>query len=273
MSFNPNLQIGQTIDSNTLMDIFKCSNGSGIRRSLTTDTLVIISDNTKSLYTNKWIDNVFHYTGMGLEGDQDINYKQNKTVNESNETSIPMFLFEVFKKNEYIYRGQVKLIDTPYQEIQDDKNGNPRNVWIFPLSLLDESTIPKVVLDEYFEEKEKKLKKLSDKELEEKTKKTQSKKVSIRTTTTKTYDRNPYVSTFAKRKANGICQLCGENAPFLNKNKEPYLETHHIEWLSQGGADTIENTIALCPNCHKKMHVVNDEKDKEFLKKKVDLYK
>ncbi|WP_296863638.1 HNH endonuclease [Thermosyntropha sp.] len=29
----------------------------------------------------------------------------------------------------------------------------------------------------------------------------------------------------------------------------------HIEWLSRGGTDTIDNTVALCPNCHRKMHV------------------
>ena len=51
------------------------------------------------------------------------------------------------------------------------------------------------------------------------------------------------------------------------KQNEPYLETHHIEWLCNGGADTIENTVALCPNCHKKMHVVDDPQDKAKLVK------
>lgn len=55
-------------------------------------------------------------------------------------------------------------------------------------------------------------------------------------------------------------------APFKNKQNEPYLETHHIEWLSQGGDDTIENTVALCPNCHKKMHIVDDPRDIKKLK-------
>ena len=45
------------------------------------------------------------------------------------------------------------------------------------------------------------------------------------------------------------------------KNGEPYLETHHIVWLSEGGEDSIENTVALCPNCHRKMHVVNLQED------------
>ncbi|MBO4787808.1 MAG: HNH endonuclease [Lachnospiraceae bacterium] len=74
------------------------------------------------------------------------------------------------------------------------------------------------------------------------------------------------VSVLAKRRANGICQLCGAAAPFVNHEGVPYLETHHIEWLSKGGEDSEENTVALCPNCHKKMHILNDPDDVVFLK-------
>ena len=80
--------------------------------------------------------------------------------------------------------------------------------------------------------------------------------------------RNPYISELAKRKANGYCQLCGEKAPFNDVNGNPYLETHHIEWLSEGGEDSIENTVALCPNCHRKQHILNLDTDTEILKKK-----
>jgi len=44
---------------------------------------------------------------------------------------------------------------------------------------------------------------------------------------------------------------------------------HHIEWLSRGGQDTIDNTAALCPNCHRKMHALDIESDKKLLKNKV----
>ncbi|WP_407696615.1 HNH endonuclease [Shewanella goraebulensis] len=46
-------------------------------------------------------------------------------------------------------------------------------------------------------------------------------------------------------------------SPFLNQKDEPYLETHHIVWLSRKGADTPENTVALCPNCHNKIYVLD----------------
>ncbi len=36
-----------------------------------------------------------------------------------------------------------------------------------------------------------------------------------------------------------------------------------------GGDDSLDNTVALCPNCHRKMHVVNDENDKAKLEQRV----
>ena len=77
--------------------------------------------------------------------------------------------------------------------------------------------------------------------------------------------RDPYIAEFARRRAKGICQLCGLPAPFNRSDGTPYLESHHIKWLADGGEDSIENTAALCPNCHRKMHIVNDPEDVELL--------
>ncbi|MED4069582.1 HNH endonuclease [Priestia megaterium] len=115
--------------------------------------------------------------------------------------------------------------------------------------------------------KEEKARMLNEAELRERAKKGKKEPNRNRAFTT-TYERDPYVAMYAKKRARGICQLCEQLAPFEDKNGEPYLETHHIEWLSKGGADTIENTIALCPNCHRKMHSLNLKDDIEVLKKK-----
>ncbi|MEG2246658.1 MAG: hypothetical protein RSC84_04340 [Peptostreptococcaceae bacterium] len=32
------------------------------------------------------------------------------------------------------------------------------------------------------------------------------------------YIRNEYITEYAKRRANGVCQLCREKAPFKDKN-------------------------------------------------------
>ena len=77
--------------------------------------------------------------------------------------------------------------------------------------------------------------------------------------------RDSYVAASAKKLADGVCDLCKEEAPFLSVNNEPYLESHHVKWLSHGGADSIDNVVALCPNCHRKMHIRNDETDRNIL--------
>ncbi|WP_366516092.1 HNH endonuclease signature motif containing protein [uncultured Pseudacidovorax sp.] len=34
----------------------------------------------------------------------------------------------------------------------------------------------------------------------------------------------------------------------------PCVESHHVVAKNKGGADTPENTAALCPNCHRELH-------------------
>ncbi|QNF31061.1 HNH endonuclease [Metabacillus sp. KUDC1714] len=241
-----------------------------MRRSHRTNSLVIISDHTKSLYEDKWIGAKFHYTGMGKKGDQDLNFAQNKTLAESNENKVEVYLFEVFKPKEYIFLGQVYLTSVPYQEKQFDEDNIIRNVWVFPLKLMDSKKF--VVDKELIEAKEeiqgKIASRLSDEEIAKKAELIDG-KTSTRTVTTTTYERNQLITEYAKRWANGICQLCEKPAPFKNKKGEPFLETHHVDWLARSGMDSIYNTIALCPNCHKKMHIVDNNEDVKNLKKKI----
>ncbi|WP_226897248.1 HNH endonuclease [Priestia megaterium] len=84
----------------------------------------------------------------------------------------------------------------------------------------------------------------------------------------KSYLRNKYVKQFAREVSMGNCQLCESRAPFEDSFGTPFLEVHHIEWLSRGGKDDIENVIALCPNCHRKMHIVDQEEDVTKLKRR-----
>jgi len=70
-------------------------------------------------------------------------------------------------------------------------------------------------------------------------------------------------------RAEGICELCENKAPFFDKYGNPFLETHHVEYLSKGGKDSIENVVALCPNCHRRIHNLKLESDIDFLKQKL----
>jgi 5-methylcytosine-specific restriction protein A len=72
---------------------------------------------------------------------------------------------------------------------------------------------------------------------------------------TKVYSRNPDVIAEVLYQAQGICQSCDNGAPFVRAaDGAPYLEVHHRIPLAMGGDDTVENAIALCPNCHRERH-------------------
>lgn len=69
------------------------------------------------------------------------------------------------------------------------------------------------------------------------------------------YVRNPYVVAAVLDRARGNCERCGKEAPFVRaKDGTPYLEVHHKIRLADNGEDTVNNAIALCPNCHRELH-------------------
>jgi 5-methylcytosine-specific restriction protein A len=69
------------------------------------------------------------------------------------------------------------------------------------------------------------------------------------------FNRNPDVVAEALLRAKGLCERCKKQAPFLRKSDgSPYLEVHHKTPLSEDGTDTLENVLALCPNCHREIH-------------------
>lgn len=244
-----------------------------MRRSINNNVLVLISkQNGKSIYEDKWIDNVLHYTGMGQTGDQDINYSQNRTLAESVNSNIKLHLFEQFKDKEYVYAGIVKLIDNPYKQSEPDKDGVERIVIKFPLKLDNTQYFPQnsqVNLGE--QARLKNIKKKDLKEIEiiaRKQSNLNKNNCSFRKVKTNIYTRDPAIREYVKRIANGTCQLCEQPAPFKVKG-EPFLHVHHIQYLSKGGEDTIENSIAVCPNCHARIHQLELKADKEKLLKKV----
>ena len=172
MSFRPPFAVGDTVTHPEICTAFQCGNMGGMRRSKRTNTLIIISDHTKSLYDDKWYGDTLHYTGMGKTGDQTLT-SQNRTLAESDHNGVEVHLFEVLHLARHV-------------------NG------------------------------------------------TEKQKAAQRDVTSSVYVRDPFVAEYAKRRAKGICQLCGQPAPFWDQKGRPYLESHHIEWLSQGRADTTE---------------------------------
>lgn len=73
-------------------------------------------------------------------------------------------------------------------------------------------------------------------------------------TSVNVYSRDPKVKAWVLYQANGKCECCLGDAPFNLPNGRPYLEVHHLIQLADGGADTINNCVAICPNCHRELH-------------------
>jgi len=74
------------------------------------------------------------------------------------------------------------------------------------------------------------------------------------------FRRNPDVIAEVLIRAGGTCEECSSPAPFMRASDgTPYLEVHHRKMLSDGGEDTVANALALCPNCHRKLHFGKSE--------------
>lgn len=96
--------IGNIYSNNEIASTFKCSNMGGMRRSIATNSLVLIAKHVNPLYDDQWTeDGVLNYTGMGTTGDQSISFGQNKTLATAKQNDIKVYLFESYKENEYYY--------------------------------------------------------------------------------------------------------------------------------------------------------------------------
>lgn len=262
---------GDVIDNERLREIFKCSSQGAVRRSLKTNCLVLIADHTRPACDDKWIGKTFHFTGMGLSGEQGLSFNQNKALCDSNENGTRLFLFEVYEAGNYMYVGEVELALNPYLSRQTDSEKKTRDVTVFPLLLRGNAHPP-----------------LRKKDLPAPDEEIVKKKIPIvrpdgpgfparssvddggrHDVATEVFDDDQIVAEYAKRKADGVCQLCNKPAPFKDPDGEPFLEIHHIIPLAEGGEDSIGNVVALCPNCHRRMHVLNLPADEVRLKNRV----
>jgi predicted HNH restriction endonuclease len=74
-----------------------------------------------------------------------------------------------------------------------------------------------------------------------------------KTVTSEVTERCPKIRRKALARANGYCQYC-DTPGFTTSDGNIFLETHHVKPLSEGGPDTLDNVVALCPNHHREAH-------------------
>lgn len=240
---------------------------SGIATFANQDFVVLVSSPTGKAhgYEDTFIDGVFHYTGEGQAGDMKFT-GGNRAVRDHVKESKRLFLFFQHRPNYLTYRGEAFYEDHYWAE-RPDTNKQPRQAIIFKLSLhtgsevkdysssLSGISLSRANLDElreialgrkggFFNKGKKKV--------------SESQQV-----------RSAALRQYVRERAMGVCEGCLKSAPFITR-KGPYLECHHIHFLSDGGPDLPENVAGLCANCHRRAHFSTDAHDfnthlKEFV--------
>jgi hypothetical protein len=86
------------------------------------------------------------------------------------------------------------------------------------------------------------------------------------------YQSNPRRSKTALENAKFLCQLDQSHVTFINKKSgRQFMEAHHLVPMREQGSfeydiDVPENIMCLCPNCHRKIHLANDDVKKDILR-------
>lgn len=134
----------QTFTNAGLARAFGCATRGGMRRSLRTNTLVLITHVSRSRekqpYSDQWIGDTLMYTGMGLYGNQSLTHGQNATLAKSGSNGVMCVLLERPVEGSYRFIGRVRLAGDPVRSEQPDAAGAMREVWMFPLQLADAHT-------------------------------------------------------------------------------------------------------------------------------------
>jgi 5-methylcytosine-specific restriction enzyme A len=79
-------------------------------------------------------------------------------------------------------------------------------------------------------------------------------------TNSSTYARDPEIGKIRLQNSNYKCELDSTHLTFTSKStSKPFLEVHHLVPMEmqdnyEYSLDVPENIIALCPNCHRKIH-------------------
>ena len=87
------------------------------------------------------------------------------------------------------------------------------------------------------------------------------------------FSRSLAVRNYVLMRAGGVCEACEREAPFLTAAERPYLETHHIRRLSDGGPDHPEWVAGVCPNCHRRAHYAIDREEFNYRLQEIVLVK
>lgn len=144
-------------------------------------------------------------------------------------------------------------LNDKYQSIGDflDQNLESYISYVSVSSDIDEEAIETVIPDNLSKaERLEHLKELANKALEDTSRK-------YITVDGRKIMRKSILVKLVKERDDNKCQSCGFT--FKKKNGENYVEVAHMRGLAEGGPDHPDNMVALCPNCHKKLDMGDED--------------
>lgn len=219
-------------------------------------------------YSDRWTENgTFEYTGEGQVGDMTFD-GGNKAIRDHRKNDVDLFLFHDDGKGKGVrYEGMFECIDWKIRQ-GTDRNAAPRKIIVFELA-------PVTSAEEIGPELGHQVgagKSLSDlrKAAYEAANAVSANSGPKGRTSRNWYERTEQVRAYVLARAAGTCESCEEEAPFLNREGQPYLEPHHTTRRADNGLDHPAHVAAICPDCHRHVHFGLDGFEKnETLKKKI----
>jgi 5-methylcytosine-specific restriction protein A len=205
-------------------------------------------------------DGTFWYTGEGQVGDMEMK-RGNKAIRSHRSTGKELHLFTSLGDGRVRYVGQAFYLDHHWEE-RPDVNGDPRRAIVFELEVETEASPQSHVRSAEGEVREasaptdspRPLADLSLPELREAALRRAAADAPEDVRRQNIRRRSEAIRKYVFARANGICEGCEREAPFVTENGRPYLEAHHIRRLADNGPDHPRWVIALCPTCHRKVH-------------------
>jgi 5-methylcytosine-specific restriction protein A len=201
-------------------------------------------------YPNEWLieNEELKYYFYSLKEKFSPTYEVNQAILNSKQTGTPIYVF--------IKEGTVLTLSGIYEYVSDHTEVDG-SMWFRLRKVTSTETARPVTDQEYYQELEKKVRASQHSSKAERQKRLQeaAKKPETIQVVTTTFKRNSDVVAEVLERASGYCEACDKEAPFIRATDgTPYLEVHHIIPLAENGEDTVENAIALCPNCHREAH-------------------
>jgi 5-methylcytosine-specific restriction protein A len=199
-------------------------------------------------------DGTFWYTGEGQIGDMEM-VRGNRAIRDHGRDgkTLHLFSYENQPRGHVEYVGEATYLGH-HMETAPDREGSARQAIVFELDL--SSPAEGVSAASVQEPSEEAPTGLWNKSLDAlRRKATESgAPATAKERRAKTYERSRTVRVYVLRRADGRCEGCGEAAPFKTPKGRPYLEPHHIRRRADAGPDHPRWVIALCPNCHRRVH-------------------